>query len=219
MHCRLGRPLYYYAEVASSNDTLKEKAAAGAPEGCVVVAGAQTAGRGRRGRKWLSLPGQGAYFSLLLRPRWPASEAPFISFFAAVAVARALEHLRIGAVNLKWPNDVLVKGKKIGGVLIEPRVSAGRLEFVVVGIGVNILHRAEDLAALGGATSCYLEGLNVDGEDVIARIIAEFDLCYYLIQRGDKEAIVREWSQRSVGRGAADHLPAASADKINPGLS
>lgn len=194
--------MYYYEETSSTNDILKEKAEAGAPEGCVVIAGAQTAGRGRRGRHWLSLPGKGVYLSLLLRPRWPAGESPFISFFAAVAAAKALERLHVGAVKLKWPNDVLVKDKKIGGVLIEPRVSSSRLDFVVVGIGLNVLHRQDDLQSLKDkATSCYLEGVKVDCEDVIISILTEFDLCYYMIQRGDKETIVKEWSRRSMGSG------------------
>jgi len=200
VNCRLGRPLYYFEETASTNDVLREKAAAGAPEGCVVISGAQTAGRGRRGKTWVSLPGKGLYLSLLLRPRWPAGESPFISFFAAVAVARALERLRVDGVRLKWPNDVLVNGKKIGGVLIEPRVNSGQIEFVVVGIGINVAHSLEDLQALGkdAATSCLLEGVEVDRDEIAVRVLNEFDLCYYMIQRGDKAAIISEWSQRSM---------------------
>jgi len=204
VNCRLGRPLYYFEEIPSTNDVIREKAAAGAPEGCVVIAGSQTAGRGRRGKNWLSLPGKGVYLSLLLRPRWPAGEAPFISFFAAVAVARALERLRIEGVNLKWPNDVLVNGRKIGGVLIEPRVSSGKIEFVVVGIGVNVGHSAEDLQTLGKdvATSCFLEGMNANCDEVVIRVLTEFDLCYYMIQRGDKNAIISEWLRRGVKNSA-----------------
>lgn len=198
--CRFGRPLFYYDEVSSTNDVLREKASAGAPEGCVVIAGAQSAGRGRRGRQWLSVPGKGVYFSLLLRPRWPADETPFVSFFSALAVARALEGLQIGGVKLKWPNDVLVKDKKIAGVLIEPRISAGRVEFIVVGIGINVLHQGKDLEPLGmsAATSCSLEGSHVSCDDVIVRVLSEFDVCYYMIQRGDNKAIIEEWSRRSI---------------------
>jgi BirA family biotin operon repressor/biotin-[acetyl-CoA-carboxylase] ligase len=202
--CRFGKPLYYLKSVTSTSDFLKERAEKGAPEGCVVVAETQTAGRGRRGRHWLSLPGKGVYLSLLLRPQWPASESPFISIFASLAAARALENLRIGKVNLKWPNDLLVQGKKIGGVLVEPRVNSGQLEFVVVGVGINVLHRHDDLQSLGigKTTSCYLEGLKVECEDVIARVLAEFDLCYYMIQRGDKATIIKEWSRRSIRNGS-----------------
>lgn len=196
---RLGKPLYYYDEVSSTNDVLREKAAAGAPEGCVVIAGTQTAGRGRRGKQWLSLPGKGVYLSLLLRPRWPATESPFIAFFAALAAARALDRLNIGAVKLKWPNDVLVKGKKIGGVLVEPRINRGCIEFVVVGVGINVLHKQEDLQPLGAnaATSCLLEGAAVTCDEVVVKLIAEFDVCYYMIHHGDTKAIIEEWARRN----------------------
>jgi len=197
--CRLGQPLFYYDEVSSTNDILREKAAAGAPEGCVVIAGSQSAGRGRRGKQWLSVPGKGVYLSLLLRPRCPATESPYIAFFAALAVARTLDRFNIGAVKLKWPNDVLINGKKIAGVLIEPRINSGALEFVVVGVGINVLHTRDDFKPLGtdAATSCLLEGADITCDDVIINLLAEFDICYYMIQRGDKMAIMDEWSQRN----------------------
>lgn len=192
--------MFYYEEVSSTNDILREKAAGGAPEGCVVIAEAQTAGRGRRGKQWLSIPNKGVYLSLLLRPRWPAAESPYIAFFAALAAARALEGLNIGAVRLKWPNDVLIDGKKIGGVLIEPRINHGLLEFVVVGVGINVLHTREDLKPLGAnaATSCLLEKADVTCDEVIIRVLTEFDSSYYMIQCDDKKAIIEEWSRRSI---------------------
>jgi BirA family biotin operon repressor/biotin-[acetyl-CoA-carboxylase] ligase len=200
VNCRLGKPLFYFDEVTSTNDVLREKAVAGAPEGSTVIAGTQTAGRGRRGKKWLSVPGKGVYLSLLLRPRWPATESPYIAFFAALAAARTLERFNIGAVKLKWPNDLLVNGKKIGGVLIEPRIHRGLLEFIVVGIGINVTHNRDDLNPLGekAATSCLLEGADISCDDVIINLLAEFDICYYMIQHGDKKAIIDEWSQRGV---------------------
>jgi len=200
VNCRLGKPLLYFEEVSSTNDILREKAAAGAPEGCVIIAGAQTAGRGRRGKQWLSIPDKGVYLSLLLRPCWPATEAPFIAFFAALAAARTLDRFNIGNVKLKWPNDLLINGKKIGGVLIEPRINRRELEFVVVGVGINVLHSPGDLKQLGdnAATSCLLEGADITCDDVIINLLAEFDICYYMIQHGDKKAIIEEWARRSI---------------------
>ena len=200
VNCRLGKPLLYFEEVSSTNDILREKAAAGAPEGCVIIAGAQTAGRGRRGKQWLSIPDKGVYLSLLLRPCWPATEAPFIAFFAALAAARTLDRFNIGNVKLKWPNDLLINRKKIGGVLIEPRINRRELEFVVVGVGINVLHSPGDLKQLGdnAATSCLLEGADITCDDVIINLLAEFDICYYMIQHGDKKAIIEEWARRSI---------------------
>ena len=165
----------------------------------MVIAGAQSAGRGRRGRQWLSLPGKGVYLSLLLRPRCPATEAPYIAFFAALAAARTLDRFNIGAVKLKWPNDVLINGKKIGGVLIEPRIKGGALEFAVIGVGLNVRHTRDDFKPLGtaAATSCLLEGADITCDDVIINLLAEFDICYYMIQRGDKNTVIEEWAQRN----------------------
>lgn len=217
VNCRLGKPLFYLDEVTSTNDVLREKAAAGAPEGCVVIAGTQTAGRGRRGKQWLSIPGKGVYLSLLLRPYWPANESPFLAFFAALAAARTLDRFNINAVKLKWPNDLLVNGKKIGGVLVEPRVHRSQLEFVVVGVGINVLHTREDLSPLGenAATSCLLEGADVACDDVIINLLAEFDICYYMIQHGDKKEIMEEWCQRSVkNRGQRSATSAQSGQVV-----
>lgn len=198
INCRFGQPLFYFDEVTSTNDILKEKAEQDAPEGTVVIAGSQTAGRGRRGKKWLSMPGKGVYLSLLLRPHWPATESAFIGFISAVSVARSLTRLNIKGVKLKWPNDILVKGKKIGGVLVEPRISRGSIDFIVVGIGINVSHDQDDFKLLGGdtATSCRLERVRTTCEDVATSLITEFDVCYYTAQRGDKGAILDEWSKR-----------------------
>lgn len=199
--CRLGKPLFYFDEVSSTNDVLRERAAKGAPEGTVVLASSQTSGRGRRGKQWLSVPGKGVYISILLRPRWQSTESPFISFFAALAVARTLDRFNIGAVKLKWPNDVLANGRKIGGVLVEPRVGRGMIDFVVVGVGINVLHSRDDFRQLPGgvATSCRMEGAEVSCEEAVVNLLSEFDICYYMVQRGDRKAIVDEWVQRSAG--------------------
>lgn len=198
VNCRFGQPLFYCDEVTSTNDILKDKAEQGAPEGTVVIAGSQTAGRGRLGKKWLSTPGKGVYVSLLLRPHWPATESAFVGFISAVSAARALSRFGLDKVRLKWPNDILVSGKKIGGVLVEPRISRGSIDFVVVGIGINVSHDQNDFKLLGrdAATSCCLERVKATCEDVAVSLITEFDVCYYSAQRGDKGAILDEWSKR-----------------------
>ena len=192
--------MFYFDEVTSTNDILKEKAEQGTPEGTVVIAGSQTAGRGRRGKKWLSMPGKGVYLSLLLRPHWPATESAFVGFISAVSIARSLSRLDIKEIRLKWPNDILVNGKKIGGVLVEPRISRGSIDFVVVGIGINVSYDQNDFKLLGNdaATSCRLERVKASCEAVAVSLITEFDVCYYTAQRGDKGAILDEWSKRRI---------------------
>ncbi|MDA1100669.1 MAG: biotin--[acetyl-CoA-carboxylase] ligase [Proteobacteria bacterium] len=138
------QPLYLDS-VTSTNDEMKQRARAGAPEGSLIVARQQRAGRGRGGRQWSSMPGN-LYLSLLLRPSGNAGTVAQISFLAAVALAVALvkvaPHL---SPRLKWPNDVLVDGAKVSGILLESSAqSGGGVEWLVLGIGVNVAHHPND---------------------------------------------------------------------------
>lgn len=198
----LGKPLLFLEKTGSTNDVLKERAEKGAPEGFTVVAEHQTCGRGRQGRPWLSLPGRGVYMSVLLRANWLATDGVFLNICASVAVARALEHWRLKQVRLKWPNDVMVNGRKIAGVLVEPRIKRAAIEFAVVGIGVNVLQRASDFEAIAPAlaTSLRLEGVAVDCDQVLVRVLNELDICYTMARQEDKSRILQEWSKRKFGK-------------------
>jgi BirA family biotin operon repressor/biotin-[acetyl-CoA-carboxylase] ligase len=144
---RLPYRLHHRARVGSTNDWAKELAAAGAPEGTLCAAEAQSAGRGRRGRSWLS-PAGGLYFSLVLRPQLPPAAVPRLTLMAAVAVARAIGP----AAAIKWPNDILVDGRKVCGILCELQAEDDLLGAAVLGIGVNTAD-SPDLAAVGSAGS------------------------------------------------------------------
>ncbi|MDO4553278.1 MAG: biotin--[acetyl-CoA-carboxylase] ligase [Bacillota bacterium] len=124
----------------STNDDLKALAAAGAPEGTVLAAEAQTGGKGRLGRSFFAPAGSGVYFSLLLRPRCRAEEAIFITTAAAVAVCEAVEALAGGRAEIKWVNDIWREGRKVCGILTEAAadLESGALEYAVLGIGVNL---------------------------------------------------------------------------------
>ena len=126
--------------VTSTNALLKEKATAGAPEGTVLIALSQTAGRGRFTRKFFSPSDSGIYMSILLRPRISAENAALITTAAAVAVAEAAEKLSGGKTAIKWVNDVLIDGKKICGILTEAslNIESGELDYAVLGIGLNV---------------------------------------------------------------------------------
>lgn len=194
----LGHPLLSYAEVASTNDVLKELALQGAPEGTTVVAQAQSKGRGRRGRAWASVPGKGIYMSFLLRPGLPATDAGWLAILGGVAVIRALELVEVKNLALKWPNDVLAGGRKIAGILIEPRIGGGRIEFAVVGIGVNVQQRAEDWtdALKQTATSCHMEGVLVSCDHVIRAVLGELDAWYPFLKQHKTERLMEEWVKR-----------------------
>jgi BirA family transcriptional regulator, biotin operon repressor / biotin---[acetyl-CoA-carboxylase] ligase len=134
----IGEPLVIREEVDSTNTLARTLADEGATHGTAVCAKRQTAGRGRRGRTWLTLPGDHVYLSIILRPQWPVERVPALTLIAAVAVAEALEQLGVPS-RIKWPNDVQSRGRKIAGILSElSSDSVGAVQYVVLGVGVNV---------------------------------------------------------------------------------
>jgi BirA family transcriptional regulator, biotin operon repressor / biotin---[acetyl-CoA-carboxylase] ligase len=150
-----------YDTVGSTNDEAKRLAHAGAEEGTLVWALEQTAGRGRRGRAWASPPGN-LYASLILRPRCPVDQAAQLGFIAALAIGDTLGSIckRLEGLSYKWPNDVLLRGRKVAGILLESELGAGAApEFVVVGVGINLVLSPRDTAF--PATSIAEEDLGI----------------------------------------------------------
>jgi BirA family biotin operon repressor/biotin-[acetyl-CoA-carboxylase] ligase len=135
----LGREARVHATLPSTQDEARRLAAAGAPEGTVVWALEQTAGRGRADRTWLSPPGCGLWFSLVLRPPIDPARAAFLGIVTGVALADALRRRSGADVRLKWPNDLRVGGRKLGGILAEASLVDGAVAWVVVGAGINLL--------------------------------------------------------------------------------
>ena len=153
-------PPVHFDSIGSTNDEAKRLAAEGAPEWTVVATDHQTAGRGRLGRGWVTPPGRALTFSVLLRPPIPAADAPILSLLAAAEMAEACREAAGVHVVCKWPNDLLVGDRKVGGVLAEALVQDGALGSLVVGIGVNVATEGgefpQELA--GVASSLVLEG-------------------------------------------------------------
>jgi BirA family biotin operon repressor/biotin-[acetyl-CoA-carboxylase] ligase len=174
----LGRVIHLCAETESTNDDAKGGARAGEPHGATWVAERQTRGRGRQGRTWLAARGESLLFSVLLRISCPPSRVPPLSLVAGLAVrdavARALGD--DAAVEVKWPNDVLVRRKKIAGILVESAVAGSRVEYVVIGIGINVHVRALPPEIASIATSLALEGApDVDRAALLADVLARLD--------------------------------------------
>jgi len=183
----LGRELEYAPQVGSTNDVAKARAKEGAPEGLVVVAEEQLAGRGRRGRAWSSPFGLGVWSSTLLRPQITPFEAPQAALLAALAVARAIERCTSLSAEVKWPNDVLVQGKKVSGILVEMDAELERVRSLVVGIGINANLPAEALPeeARAFATSLLLAtGRPVDRAALLARTLEELERVYFAWREG-----------------------------------
>ncbi len=133
-----GDPLRHLTEIDSTNSEAIRWAAEGAPEGAVVVADSQTAGRGRWSRSWISAPGASLTFSVVLRPPWPGDRLDLLTTTVGVAVAEALREIAEVDAHLKWPNDVTVGGKKLAGILVESQSDGGRVASAIAGIGINL---------------------------------------------------------------------------------
>ncbi len=173
--------IIHFAETDSTNIRAKYLANEGAPEGTVVVAEKQTQGKGRRGRTWFSPPGEGIYASIILRPPISPNEAPKLTLMTAVALAEALLSLTSLKVRIKWPNDILVKGRKVAGILTEISTEMDRIDYVIIGVGVNVNTPREglspDIAQL--ATSVYMETGKAFPRIVLLRAFLQWLEIYY----------------------------------------
>ena len=139
-----GKKIYSYRKVGSTNLLGFRLAETGAEEGTLVVADEQTKGKGRMGRSWYSPPRLGLWMSLILRPDIPPFKAPGLSICAGLALAQTIKEMTGIEAKIKWPNDCLIDGKKVGGILLELSAELDRINFVIVGIGVNVNHSAKD---------------------------------------------------------------------------
>jgi BirA family biotin operon repressor/biotin-[acetyl-CoA-carboxylase] ligase len=195
-------PVHYFESLPSTNDRAKELAAVGAPEGTLVVAEGQSAGRGRLGRHWESPPGVGLYVSLLLRPPLPPHELPQITLTTAVAVARALERAADAAPEIKWPNDLLLAGKKVGGILTEMETEADQIRYLVVGLGLNVNNRDFPPEIADIATSLALAlGRAFPRAPLLRAWLEEFEGLYRRFLDREFPAILEEWKHYAVTLG------------------
>lgn len=193
----LGRAWRHLARTGSTNDEAAAWARAGAPAGAVVVADEQDKGRGRLGRRWHSPPGESLYFSVVLRPALPPHRVPPLTLAAGVAVAETLVAFDV-VPALKWPNDVLVDGKKVAGILTEMSADLDRVHQLVVGIGVNLNARAfpEEIAAI--ATSlCIARGEPVSRAEFAATLCARLESGYERFIADGAAAVAAAWKQHA----------------------
>jgi BirA family biotin operon repressor/biotin-[acetyl-CoA-carboxylase] ligase len=200
----LGTRLHYFDAIDSTNDYARTLAERGEPQGTVVIAEQQTGGRGRLGRPWVSPPYVNVYCSIILRPTLPPAHAPRITLTAAVALADAVEGFGAAAPTIKWPNDILAGGKKLAGVLTEAVSHSQRIEFVILGIGVNlnfprelmppeIRERATSLSVLAGRT--------ISREAFLRRLIQDLDRCYGILEETGFASLAARWDERFGLRG------------------
>lgn len=189
-------------DTGSTNDDAAEAARGGAPEGTLIWARRQTRGRGRRGRAWISPEGN-LHLSIVLRPDVPPACAGESAFVAALATADACAALAPGAdIRCKWPNDVLADGRKVAGLLIETSIAGDRLEWVVVGIGVNLASHPEAVEFPAAHLALHA-GRSIAVEEGLSALAAAFAARYRLWREMGFAAVRSAWLDRAVGLGGA----------------
>jgi len=193
-----GRRIYHFFKTDSTNTVALRLAAEGEPHGTLVLAEEQTAGRGRLGRAWHSEKTSGIYLSLILRPPLGPQQAPLLTLAAGLAAHDAVKEVTGLKVELRWPNDLLIGGKKFCGILTEMQAEATRLHYVIVGIGINVNHArlpaelekiATSLALAGGRTYSRL--------DLLAHLLAAFDRYYNRLLKEGAAPIVARFTEVS----------------------
>lgn len=205
----VGRDIQVFQQTSSTNDVVEKLARDGVPEGVVVFAETQTKGRGRLGRKWLSPTGQGLWFSVLLRPALTPASVTQLTVAAATAVARAIR-LETGlAPQIKWPNDILLRGKKVTGILTELSAEQDRVRHVIIGIGVDVNVTDFPAELHDVATSLAAEaGKKFLRAEIAVAILRELDADYARVVRGEFAALAEEWERQCVtlGRRVVIHI-------------
>ncbi len=197
----IGRTIVYREIVASTNELAKELAQEGAEEGTVVIAEEQTGGKGRMGRSWYSPAGQGLWFSIILRPKISAVEVSKVTLATAVAVAKAIREVTGLRVGIKWPNDILLDNRKVTGILTEMSAEIERVNYLIVGIGVNVNMGPESIPPdlIGSATSlAEQKGVPVSRIKLLAAVLNNFEFIYGEFVRGNFAAILARWKELSV---------------------
>jgi BirA family biotin operon repressor/biotin-[acetyl-CoA-carboxylase] ligase len=193
----VGREIHYFQKLSSTNTVAKEHAERGAKEGIVIVAETQTQGHGRLNRPWIS-PKGGVWLSIILRTKIAVEGAPKITLITSVAVAKTLHCLYGLTTGIKWPNDVLIDGKKVCGILTEGSTSGKNVNFIVVGIGINAnfnLKALPDNLRITATTLKEVLGKQVDREKLICVLLKEFEERCRLFKEKKLGRLLGEWRE------------------------
>jgi BirA family biotin operon repressor/biotin-[acetyl-CoA-carboxylase] ligase len=189
-----GKRIYHFFKTDSTNRVTLELGHAGEAEGAVVLAEEQTAGRGRAGRAWHSDRAVGIYVTLLLRPRLAPVQAPLLTMMAGLSARSAVQTVTGLTVDLKWPNDLLIGGKKAGGILTEMHAEPGQIRFVIVGIGLNVNQEKFSGELAETATSLRLEtGKTQSRMELLVRLLREFESDYNRLLREGVASVVERF--------------------------
>jgi BirA family biotin operon repressor/biotin-[acetyl-CoA-carboxylase] ligase len=207
----VGRDIQVFEQTTSTNDVIEKLARDGVKEGVVVFAESQTRGRGRLGRKWISPAHKGLWFSILLRPDLRPQETTQLTVASATALRRAIESETNLKLEIKWPNDILIRGKKVAGILTELSAEVDRVKHIIIGIGIDVNLDANEFPAelKRTATSLKIEsGETVSRAELAVAILRELDFDYARIGGGKFHAVADEWESgcATIGKNVTVHI-------------
>lgn len=196
----LGKKIYYFETISSTMDVAMQLGIKGAQEGTLVLAESQTKGKGRLGRTWFSPKFKGIYLSLILRPKILPSQAPVLTLLAAVSICEAIKKTVDLDTQIKWPNDIIIHNKKLGGILTELSAEMDEINFLIIGIGLNVNNDKKNLVA--SATSLKEQKKeSVNRVSLLQEILRRIEINYLLFQNKGSAAIIDEWRQHNITLG------------------
>src|SRR3989338_3639134 len=196
----IGRKIYYYESLGSTMDMALPLGIKGEPEGAIVLAEAQTKGRGRLGRQWVSPKYKGIYASIILRPKISPQAAPILTLLSAVSICEAIKEITQIEAQIKWPNDILINNKKLGGILTELNAEMDEVRFVVIGIGLNVNNDKKNLVS--GATSLKEQKKeNVNRINLLQELLRKIEANYMLFQPRGAGIIIEKWRDYNITLG------------------
>jgi len=214
----VGKKIYYFDSLSSTMDTAMQLGMKGSPCGTLVLAESQAKGRGRLGREWLSPKYKGIYLSLILRPKIPPAQASVLTLLAAVSACEAIKEVAGIDTRIKWPNDILIGSKKIGGILTELVASMDAVNFVIIGMGLNVNNDRKIL--LSSATSLSQQKKeNIDRVILLQQILRDIEKNYLVFSAKGAGPIIEKWRHYNITLGnrvkvyfQKEHIEGEAAD-------
>ena len=196
----LGKKIYYFDALTSTMDKAMELGVAGAPGGTLILAETQTKGKGRLGRAWLSPKYKGLYLSLILRPNMLPTQAPVLTLMAAVSICEAIKEAIGIDTQIKWPNDILTHNKKLGGILTQIIAETDKINFVNIGIGINVNNDRKSL--IGAATSLKEQKKeDINRVALLQEILRTLELNYLILEKKGSKPILDKWRRYAITLG------------------
>jgi len=196
----VGRKIYYFDGLTSTMNVAMELGLKGAPEGTLVLAESQTRGKGRLGRSWFSPKYKGIYLSLILKPKILPAQASILTLLSAVSICEAIKEITGLDSQIKWPNDIILHNKKLGGILTELNAEMDEINFVSIGIGLNVNNDKKTLVS--GATALKEQKKeSINRISLLQEILRKIEANYLLLQKKGALPVIEEWRQHSITLG------------------